>query len=175
MSKWIQLVLVAVVLMTASGCGVKENVKKLVGLGGEDRTIYKGPVYPATGKTAVAFQPSQVDKSCRVFAESLVLLPAQSSGQDIASRVLAEAGQRGANQVLIGQARQSKDESGLQFLYYGPAAEYLCADQCGGWKFGYGLWEKQGDWVTVGYAEWGKAGAVYETPLVMQLAMLRCQ
>jgi hypothetical protein len=175
MSKCIQLVLMAVVLVAASGCGVKDNVKKMVGLGGPDRTVYTGPAYPATSTTAIAFHPTQVGKSCRVFAESLVRFPDKSSGKDVETAVLAEARTRGADQVLIGRTRQSKDDDGLRFLYYGPANEYPCADQCGGWKFGYDLWEKQGEWVTIGYNEWGKAGAVFETPLVMQIAMLRCQ
>jgi len=175
MTKCIQLVVAAAVLVAVAGCGVKENVKNLVGLGGPDRTVYTGPAYPATGKTGVAFQPAQVNKNCRVFAESLVQFPTKSSGKDVETAVLAEARTRGADQVLIGQTRQSADDAGLRFLYYGPTSEYLCADQCGGWKFGYDLWEKQGDWVTVGYKEWGKAGAVFEAPLVMQVAMLRCQ
>lgn len=169
-------VIVAVALLAAvSGCGVKNSVKSLVGLGGPDRTVYSGPVYPAASKTAIAFQPSQVNKSCRVFAESLVQTPPQFTGKDIEAGILAEAGKRGADQVLIGRAREGKDNNGLAFLYYGPAYEYLCTDQCGGWKYGYDLWEQQGDWVTFGYAQWGKANAVYEIPLVLQVAMLRCQ
>jgi len=175
MTKGIQLVVAVAALVALAGCGVKENVKNLVGLGGPDRTVYTGPAYPAAGKTGVAFQPAQVNKSCRVFAEALTQFPAKSSGKDVETVVLAEARTRGADQVLIGRTREGRDDNGPRFLYYGPAHEYLCADQCGGWKFGYDLWEKQGEWVTVGYGEWGKGGVVFETPLVMQVAMLRCQ
>jgi hypothetical protein len=77
--------------------------------------------------------------------------------------------------VLIGRARESKDNNGLTFHYYGPAHEYLCTDQCGGWKYGYDLWEQQEDWVSFGYAQWGKANAVYEMPMILQVALLRCQ
>jgi hypothetical protein len=52
MSKAVQLVLMAVVLVAAMGCGVQ----KYVGLGDDDRTVYSGPVYPATTTVAVAFQ-----------------------------------------------------------------------------------------------------------------------
>ncbi|ADW19116.1 hypothetical protein Despr_2983 [Desulfobulbus propionicus DSM 2032] len=175
MSKWSQFIAAAAVLAAASGCGLNQEVGKLVGLSGEDRTAYNGPVYPATNKIAIAFQSAQVDRSCRVFAEVLVQLPANQTGKDIEAAVLGEAGKRGADQVLIGQSRQSEDDNGLRFLYYGPAYEYLCDEQCGGWKFGYDLWEKQGAWVSVGYAEWGRGEAHFETPLTMQLAMLRCQ
>lgn len=175
MLKTVRCILVAVVLVAVSGCGAGKSVKKLVGLGGDDLTVYKGQVYPATSKIAIAFQPAQVGKSCRVFAESLVLFPANQTGKDIENSLLAEAGQRGADQILIGQTRQGEDDAGLQFLYYGPTYEYLCVDQCGGWKYGYKLWEAQGEWVTLGYNEWGKTGVRFETPLVMQVVMLRCQ
>jgi len=175
MSKTVRFILLAAILVAVSGCGVKKNVQKLVSLGGPDPTEYSGAMYPATSKIAIAFQPAQVGKSCRVFAQSLVQFPANQTGKDIESAVLAEAGKRGSDQVLIGRTRQSGDDDGLQFLYYGPAQEYLCTDQCGGWKFGYGFWEQQGQWVTVGYAECGKAGVRFETPMVMQIALLRCQ
>lgn len=175
MSKTVRCIVVATALIAISGCGVKDDVKKLVGLGGDDQTVYSGPAYPPTNKIVTAFQPAQVGKSCRVFAQSLVLLPANLTGKDIENSLLTEAGQRGADQVLIGQARQSEDNHDLQFLYYGPTHEYACVDQCGGWKFGYDLWEEQGDWVSIGYGEWGKAEAQFANPLVMQLALLRCQ
>ncbi len=171
MLKIVQLVLLSLVLISASGCGTKE----LLGLGGKDKNAYAGREYPATSKVTTVFQPTQVPKSCRVFAELLVQLPPKISGQQIEHTILAEAGKRGADQVVIGQARQSQDNDGIQFLYYGPKKEYPCAEQWDGWKFGYALWEKQGEWVSVGYKEWGKAEVSYETPLVMQMAMLRCR
>lgn len=171
MSKFVQLTTAAMILAAVSGCGVQ----KYVGLEGDDRTVYSGPMYPATSKIAIAFQPAQVGKSCRVFAEALAQFPANATGKDIESAVLGEAGKRGAEQVLIGRSRQAEDDEGLQFLYFGPTHEYLCADQCGGWRFGYEFWEKQGEWVSLGYGQWGKSEARFESPLVMQLVMLRCQ
>ncbi|WP_310599905.1 hypothetical protein [Desulfobulbus sp.] len=175
MSRTVRCLVIVTALVALTGCGAKNTVKKWVGLDGAAPTDYTGPVYPPTQAVTVAFQPGQVDRACRVFAEALVQFPAKYSGKDMETAVLAEARTRGANQVLIGQTRQSKDDDGLRFLYYGPAHEYTCADQCGGWKFGFDLWEQQGEWVSVGYREWGKAGAVFETPLVMQMAMLHCQ
>ncbi|WP_028317090.1 lipoprotein [Desulfobulbus elongatus] len=175
MSRTVRCLLIAATLVALAGCGVKDSVTELVGLGGPDQTAYSGPVYPATATTAVAFQPAQVDRNCRVFAEALVQFPAKSSGQAVEAAVLTEARTRGADRVLIGQTRQGEDDDGPRFLYYGPAHEYLCAEQCGGWKFGYEVWERQGEWVTLGYREWGKAGAVFDTPLIMQVALLRCQ
>ena len=104
----------------------------------------------------------------------LVQFPPKQTGKDIESAIVAEAGKRGADQVLIGQSRQG-DDKGLRFLYYGPEKEYLCVEQCGGWNFGYDLWEKQGEWVNIGYKEWGKAEVRYDTALAMQIALLKCR
>ncbi|NLX19776.1 MAG: hypothetical protein GXY53_10935 [Desulfobulbus sp.] len=172
----VQWVIAAVFLLAVlSGCGAKDRVKQLVGLGGPDHTVYSGAVYPATSKIATAFQANQVDRSCRVFAEVLVQLPENFSGKDIETAILKEAGARGADQVLIGQARTGSKTDGPVFLYYGPTYEYLCANQCDAWKYGYDLWEQQGEWISVGYRQWGNAGVVYEMPLIMQVLMLRCR
>ncbi|MGE4558870.1 MAG: hypothetical protein AB7E77_01595 [Desulfobulbus sp.] len=175
MSKWRQLVLAAAILVPFSGCAVQENVKQYVGLGDDDETAYSGPTYPASNNVAIAFQPEQVGRSCRVFAQCLVELPANINGKEIKNAILGEAGKRGADQVLIGQSREAEDDNGLNFLYYGPANEYLCSDQCGGWKYGYAFWEEQGEWVSLGYGEWGKTEAQFALPMVTQVIMLRCQ
>lgn len=179
MVKILQFVLMALLLVSTSGCGAKKLVgldgTGFLGFGDNEKTAFKGATYPPTSQVAIAFQPSQVAASCRVFAEALVRLPAKVSGKDIENTILAEAGKRGAEQVLIGQSRQAEDDEGAQFLYFGPNKEYLCSEQCGGWKFGYSLWEEQGDWVNIGYKEWGNAGYRSEGPLVMQIVMLRCR
>ena len=51
-----QVIIAAALLAAISGCGVKNSVKNLVGLGGPDRAVYSGPVYPATSKTAITTQ-----------------------------------------------------------------------------------------------------------------------
>ncbi len=181
MIKKIGVLLGLLMLLTLSACGIKSSVKNsvtsvknMVGLS-EDRTVYRGTAYLATDKTAIAFHPAQTASSCRVFAEALVQLPANLSGKEVETAILAEAKKRGADQVLIGQARQSTDSSGPKFFYYGPSNEYFCADQCGSWKFGYDLWEEQGEWVTLGYKEWGNARVSFETPLLVRLILLRCR
>jgi hypothetical protein len=174
MSKWGQCVLAAAILLPLSGCAVQENVKQLVGLD-DDQTAYSGPMYPATSKIAIAFQPQQVGRSCRVFAESLVELPANLNAREIENAILGEAGKRGADQILIGRSRQSKEDNGLNFLYFGPTHEYLCMDQCGSWKYGYKHWEQQGQWISLGYSEWGRDSVRFEVPLVTQVLLLRCQ
>ena len=146
----------------------------LAGCGGPDRTLFTGTVHPPTDQVAKAFVPAQVERSCRVFAEVLVHLPADLTGQEIENILLAEAGQRGADLMLIGQSRQGTVNA-TRFLYYGPEREYPFAERWRGWKFGYEVWEKQGDWVSIGYNELGRAEVRYDVPLIMQVAMLRCR
>lgn len=174
MSKTVGFLCLGIALLSLAGCGVKDRVTSLVGLG-DAHTEYPGVVYPPTTKPTVVFQPAQVGKSCRVTAEALAEFPAKSSGQSVASAVLSEAGKRGAEQVLVGRGRQSGKDTGPTFLYYGPTTEYLCSERCGGWKYGYELWEKQGEWVPMGYREWNNPAAVYETPVLLQVVFLRCQ
>ncbi|MBM9615380.1 hypothetical protein JWJ90_13935 [Desulfobulbus rhabdoformis] len=175
MLSWKQLAPAALALMLFSGCATQENVKQLVGWSDDEDTTYSGPEYPATSKIAIAFQPAQVGQSCRVFAQSLVTIPANMNGKQIKTALLAEAGQRGADQILIGCSREAEDDEGLNFLYFRPAAEYLCTDQCGGWKYGYEVWEEQGGWVSLGYGELGREEAHFESPMVTQMLLLRCQ
>ncbi len=146
----------------------------LLACGGPDWTQYTGPEYPPTKMIATTFQPNQVGPSCKVFAELLVRLPADLSGKEIRDIILSEAGARGANQVMIGQARTSEDDDGVEFLYYGPEQEYPCPLEWHGWKFGYALWEKQKEWVNLGYNEWGSTDTRFDRPLVVQAVFLRC-
>lgn len=150
-------------------------VPLLVNCGATDESAYSGKVYEPTQRIATAFQYTQVPNPCRVFAESLVELPAGLSGQEIQQVVFREAGERGADMVLIGQTRQREDDEELRFVYYGPDEEYNCAEDWSGWKYGYDQWEEQGEWVNIGLKEWGNSALVFEEPLMMQVAMLRCR
>ncbi len=140
-----------------------------------DTTGYQGREYPPAPQTRVIFHPEQAEDSCRVFAHVLAFMPSGFSGKEIAAAILAEARARGADTVLVGQARQGDDDSGPDFLYYGPREEYSCTDRWEGWKFGYDAWEKQGEWMGLGYKEWEQSKFRPDVPLVMQLAFLRCQ
>ncbi len=151
------------VLVLAAGCG------------GKDTTAYRGEKYPATAKVIPTFQPGQVPVSCRVFAHLLVWLPRDSNGKTIADAVEQEARAHGADRLLLGGTRQAEDDNGLDFVYYGPDLAYNCSDKWCGWKFGYEDWSEQGDWVSLGYKEWGNANVSFDVPLLMQAAFLRCQ
>ncbi|MBM9538299.1 hypothetical protein [Desulfobulbus alkaliphilus] len=143
--------------------------------GKQDGSIFTGTVYPPTTEITTVFQPAQVPAPCRVFAEALVFVPPELTGKEVSNIILAEARARGADVVLVGQTRESRKDEGTQFIYFGPAREYRSADQWRGWRYGYALWSKQGEWVPVGYREWGNEAVFFEIPLLMQVALLRCQ
>ncbi len=164
MEKLLRFVVVAImVLVFTAGCG------------GKGDSGYKGEKYSPTTKVIPTFQPGQVPVNCRVFSHMFVWQPAGSNGQTIMQAVEKEARAHGADMVLIGTSRQAEDDNGLEFVYYGPDQEYKCHDKWCGWKFGYETWSEQGDWVTLGYKEWGNIGVTFDVPLVMQAAFLRCQ
>ena len=146
----------------------------------EDLTVwsktngYKGIKFPATDKVIPTFQDKQVPVSCRVFANLLVSIPAGYTGKSLARTVEAEAMQRGADILLIGGTRQTEEDQGTAFSYYGPVQPYKCRDNWSGWKFAYEDWVNQGAWVGIGYNEWGNPKARFNSPLIMQAAFLRC-
>ena len=145
------------------------------GCGGKDSTGYRGASYSPTTSVIPTFQPNKVPVSCRVFAHLLVRLPENSNGKTIAQAVEKEAREHGADMLLIGGSRQAEDDEGLQFIYYGPKEQYLCREKWCGWKFGYEIWADQGEWVNLGFKEWGNGGVSFDYPIVLQAAFLRCQ
>lgn len=163
MTRFICTLLLPAIALLLSGCS------------GKDETAFTGKAYTPTDKIATAFQYTQVPRPCRVFAETLAILPANQSGKEIQNMVFKEAGAKGADLVLIGQTRKMEDDAESQFVYYGPVQEYLCAENWCGWKFGYDEWEDQGEWVNIGHSEWGNETVSFENPLMMQVAFLRCR
>ena len=135
---------------------------------------YTGIEFPASEKAVPAFQAQQVPVSCRVFAHLLVHIPEGYTGKTLARTVEAEAMKRGADMLLIGGTRQASDNQEPAFSYYGPAQPYKCRDHWSGWKFAYDEWVEQGEWVSMGYNEWGNPDSRFSAPLLMQAAFLRC-
>jgi hypothetical protein len=136
---------------------------------------HSGVTYPATSKVIPTFQAKQVPVSCVVFAHLLVQIPEGFSGQAVAQVTEKEAMSSGADMLLIGETRQAKENNGPAFSYYGPVQPYKCRDQWSGWKFAYDEWVEQGEWISMGYDEWGNAGVRFSSPLIIQVAFLRCQ
>lgn len=141
---------------------------------GHDTTSFAGKQYKPTEKVETVYQVGQIPKSCRVTAHVLATLPPKFSGQNFADAIADEAKLRGGDIILVGQSRRSEDEEQLSFTYYGPVLEYNIS-QWAGWSFGYEKWEDQGEWVNIGYTEWGNGSIEFDYPVVMQLAFLRCR
>ncbi|CAK8719952.1 Lipoprotein [Candidatus Electronema halotolerans] len=171
------LLLLVAALSLLSGCSVKEKAKEvwekmpLV----PKQQISPAFTYPSTGQARTIFQAEQAQPGCKVFAHLLIWTPTGATGLSIAQAAEQEAAFYGADMLLIGRTRLSKDEDGMRFIYYGPDQPYSCQDDWEGWKFGYEDWINQGGWVSMGYAEWGKPEERFNFPLVLQAAYLRCQ
>jgi len=154
-------------------CAVLAMASFFTGCGSHEPR-YTGKEYPPTDKVETVFQKNQVPESCRVFAHLFVTMPARYTGSEFVEAVSAEAKAKGADMMLIGQARQCTTESSLAFTYYGPDREYRIRDWPG-WGFGFEDWEEQGDWASIGYEEWGAGTVHYDYPIIMQVVFLRCQ
>ena len=140
----------------------------------EKTKSYQGITYIPTDKVVPTFQEQQVPVSCRVFAHLLVHIPSGFTGKGIAQTVETEAMERGADILLLGGARQANSDHGPAFSYYGPAQPYKCRDHWSGWKFAYDDLVNQGEWVAMGYDEWGNQDTLFDAPLIIQAAFLRC-
>lgn len=153
----------AMVVLCLGGCG-----------GTTTLSTYSGPAYPETAQVEVLFQASQVQPSCRVFAELFAFFPADVSAKTMETVLVGEARVRGAHVLLIGQSRESREEEGLYLLYFGPQREYTMDRGWSDWIGGYGTWKRQGGWIGLGHGEWGREELLFSVPVVVQAALLRC-
>lgn len=152
-----------VMIFTLSACG-----------GTTVHSNYSGPQYPETAQVDVLFQASQVQPSCRVFAELFAFFPADVSAQTIATVLTDEARVRGAQVLLIGQSRESEKDEGMYLMYLGPQREYAMDRGWSDWRAGYPVWKKQLGWIVLGHGEWGREDLLFPVPIAVQAAMLRC-
>ncbi len=157
------LTALCITLVTLTSCGWK------------DTTTYRGNEYAPTPSVQTTFQYTQVPDQCMVFAELLVTLPPHMTGKTIAELIMEEARNRGADVLLIGQTRRHTSGDEQNFIYLGPTREYNCKQDWTGWKSAFSWWEDQGQWVDIGYTEWGKESIRFADPLIMQAALLRCK
>jgi hypothetical protein len=109
-----------------------------------------------------------------VFAQLLALVPARANGLEIAQAMRGEATSKGANSVLVGQARELVEPADtFTFVYYGPAQQFTCGQRtC--WRFGDKFWTRQGPYVGLGYDEWANPEAVFDPSLAYKAIFLRC-
>lgn len=139
-----------------------------------DKQSVKSIEYPPTENVQPVFQKNLIPESCRVFAHIFATMPTGYNGQQFVNVVSGEARSKGADMILIGQSRQCTTETELDFTYYGPEREYKI-DDWPGWSYGFEEWRKQGEWECIGYEEWGNSDVRYDYPILMQIALVRCQ
>lgn len=155
------------------GCLAAVIVTHLVGCASPDKN-HIAARYEPTSQVETIFQVSQVPQTCRVFAHLFATMPASITTQEFASRFREEAKAKGADLILIGEARKSTSKSTIDFAYYGPASEYSIKEWSG-WSFDLEEWSEQGSWTALGYNEWMQGNVHFDYPLVVQAAFLRCQ
>ncbi len=151
-------------LLLLSSCGGKEV----------NPYAFHGLTYPPTDKVQYIFQAAQAAPECRVFAELLMSMPAGMDGAAMRAQLKQEAKAHGADIVLIGQARRMKDDEGCTFSYFGPVREHRCNDQWCGWKYSFNVWDRMGEFVSIGLGQWGNRNVSFPYPVMLQAAFLRC-
>jgi len=90
--------------------------------------------------------------------------------------MVREAGEKGANQILVGMAREQmgKRQGSFRFDYFGPKYPYPFPQGWMGWKFGFEQWNKAGPLLGFGLDSWGNPARHYDSSLMIQALFLRC-
>ncbi len=143
---------------------------------GSRETVYEGISFPKTSSPKITFQEDTVPENCSAFAHLLLNTKINSSGQDIAEAILSEAGEKGANLVVIGRTRETDEQlEKNRFDYYGPEYAYNFNKTWLGWKFGFDAWSKAGNLLGLGIESWGKPSVIVNKSLLIQTVFLRCE
>lgn len=137
---------------------------------------YTGIQFPQTARSQITFQELAIPDDCSAFSHLLMNSKMNSSGQDIASSMLLEAQNKGANLVLVGMAREMEDEElkSDRFDYYGPQYAYNFKKTWLGWKFGFNEWNDAGNLIGLGADSWGNNEVIFKNSLLIQAVFLRC-
>ncbi len=149
----------------------------MTGCGGKDfdPSPYFGKVYEPTMRVDFIFHPSQAPPACRVFAELIFIVPERETAEQMREKLIGEAMARGADIVLVGQSRQMEDNGEYGFIYLGPVQEYPCLAGWHEWGHGFEIWKDQGEFVSLGFKEWGSPDINFDFPVLIKTVFLRCQ
>ncbi|MBW6519769.1 MAG: hypothetical protein K0A99_01990 [Desulfoarculaceae bacterium] len=137
---------------------------------------FTGVSFPPTEQVDVSFQTSAVPSSCQGFAHLIISTDGPTSGLEIQEAMVREAGEKGANQILVGMAREQmgKRQGSFRFDYFGPKYPYPFPQGWMGWKFGFEQWNKAGPLLGFGLDSWGNPARHYDSSLMIQALFLRC-
>ena len=137
---------------------------------------YEGVRFPQTTATQISFQEHSIPADCSAFAHLQMNTKMHSSGKDLEEAMLKEAGDKGANLVLVGLSREMVDEELEEnhFTYYGPEYAYNFNKTWLGWKFGFDEWNDADNLVGLGADKWGNSDISFDNSLLIQAVFLRC-
>ncbi|MCF8057612.1 MAG: hypothetical protein K9K37_13370 [Desulfocapsa sp.] len=139
-------------------------------------TEYEGISFPKTTATQVSFQKQTIPGDCSAFAHLQMNTKMHSSGKDIEEAMLKEAGDKGANLVLVGMSRENMgaELEENHFSYFGPEYAYTFNKTWLGWKFGFDEWNDCDKLVGLGADNWGSSDVSFDNSLLIQAVFLRC-
>ncbi len=137
---------------------------------------YEGISFPQTTSTQISFQEHSIPADCSAFAHLQMNSRMHSTGEDIDKAMQQEAGNKGADLVLVGMSRELVDEELEEnyFAYYGPEYAYSFNKTWLGWKFGFDEWNDADNLVGLGADKWGNSDISFDNSLLIQAVFLRC-
>ena len=137
---------------------------------------YQGISFPQTTTSQITFLEDSIPAHCSAFAHLQMSSKMRSSGKDIEEAMLQEAGNKGADLVLVGMSRELVDAELEEnsFAYYGPEYAYNFNTTWLGWKFGFDEWNDADNLVGLGAGKWGSNDVSFDNSLLIQAVFLRC-
>jgi hypothetical protein len=137
---------------------------------------YEGIRFPPTATSQISFLEHSIPADCSAFAHLHMGSKVLSTGKDIEEAMLQEAGNKGANLVLVGMSREDLDAEleENQFTYFGPEYTYNFSKTWLGWKFGFDEWNDCDRLVGLGADNWGQSDVTFDNSLLIQAVFLRC-
>ena len=137
---------------------------------------YEGIRFPKTSAGKLVFQETNIPDNCSAFAHVLMSSKMQSTGKGLHDALVQEAGDKGANLILVGMAREMPKEELEEnsFDYYGPEYAYNFKKTWLGWKFGFDEWNKGKNLIGLDAAAWENNEISFKNSLLIQAVFLRC-
>jgi len=137
---------------------------------------YEGIRFPKTSASKLVFQETDIPRNCTAFAHLLMNSKMQATGKELRDALMQEAGDKGANLILVGLSREMLEEEleENRFDYFGPEYAYDFNKTWLGWKFGFDEWNKANNLIGLDAAAWENNEISFKNSLLIQAVFLRC-
>lgn len=128
-------------------------------------------------KSSITFIQKDVPAQCKVFSHLIINTPANATGTKLHATLLEQGKSSGADLILLGSARENKDEEQTSYSYhsYGPSAPYNFQKKWQGYKFGHKQWRQGGDLIGVDMKSLNDKEHTFHASLMLQAVYLSCQ